>query len=618
MSYHFHGSVSGFHPHGNGLFAGVSAPPPPPPPPPPPSGTVQIAVLGQTVLVSGACANTVSATATLTAASPSNGAVTQGPQSLTITGGTNYTGTFTGVPPGSYSSALVTLIGFGGSTPISSAAFDLLGLDGEATALSVNAPVVTVNPASQSVPVGSQVTLTSAATGNPTPTPQWQASANGTSGWITLANGATATLQFTAEESSNGWSYRCRWTNSAGEVFSSNAIVTVLPMAVSPTITTQPVSQAVQAGGSFTFSVSATGSAPLAYQWRRNGVNISGATSQSYTATATLADNGAVFTCVVSNSGGSATSAGATLTVTAALVAPSFSVQPQAQVVGEGQPVQFTALAQGSAPISYQWRRNGANIAGATAASYTLPSALLADSGAVFSVRATNSAGSVDSAGAVLTVTQGATPPPPPPVVFKSFMDMAPDLALDLVDCPEAFVMLELREAAIVFYAATRAWRAEIVPMSLVAGQTTYALAGLPTNAVLAGLPGLLLDGKPLLEQRGDREEADGALRVMVASETAIALTPEAARTGQQITGHVALAPARNASGIPARLYAEHREAINALAMSRLMMQLGKPWHNPNMAAKHASDYQRWALKFSSEAGTRSHRPRLAVRSSSF
>src|ERR1700691_3004469 len=75
------------------------------------------------------------------------------------------------------------------------------------------------------------------------------------------------------------------------------------------TITTQPESQTVAAGQSATFSVIATGAAPLTYQWQRNGAAISGATSASYTTPAvTLSDSGAKFTVAVSNSTGSATS----------------------------------------------------------------------------------------------------------------------------------------------------------------------------------------------------------------------------------------------------------------------------------------------------------------------
>ncbi len=84
-----------------------------------------------------------------------------------------------------------------------------------------------------------------------------------------------------------------------------------------PSITSQPANQSVAAGTAATFTVTASGTSPLSYQWRKNGANISGATSASYTTPATAtADNGATFSVVVSNSAGSATSNNATLTVT--------------------------------------------------------------------------------------------------------------------------------------------------------------------------------------------------------------------------------------------------------------------------------------------------------------
>ena len=85
--------------------------------------------------------------------------------------------------------------------------------------------------------------------------------------------------------------------------------------AVAPSISSQPANVTVAAGQSATFSVAASGSAPLQYQWQRNGVNISGATGSSYSLTATAGDNGAAFRAVVSNSAGSITSNAATLTV---------------------------------------------------------------------------------------------------------------------------------------------------------------------------------------------------------------------------------------------------------------------------------------------------------------
>ncbi len=87
--------------------------------------------------------------------------------------------------------------------------------------------------------------------------------------------------------------------------------------AVAPSITAQPASASVVAGATATFSVTASGTAPLSYQWRRGGTNISGATSASYTLqNTTSSDNGAQFSVVVTNSAGSVTSSNATLTVT--------------------------------------------------------------------------------------------------------------------------------------------------------------------------------------------------------------------------------------------------------------------------------------------------------------
>src|SRR5215472_17720742 len=91
-----------------------------------------------------------------------------------------------------------------------------------------------------------------------------------------------------------------------------------------PSITTQPPDQTVTVGQSATFTVVASGRNPLNYQWQKNGVAISGATSSIYTTPATrTSDNGAQFTVVVSNIHGSVTSNAATLTVSAAPVAPS-------------------------------------------------------------------------------------------------------------------------------------------------------------------------------------------------------------------------------------------------------------------------------------------------------
>jgi hypothetical protein len=94
------------------------------------------------------------------------------------------------------------------------------------------------------------------------------------------------------------------------------------PATMAPAITTQPTSQSVSVGQTATFSVVATGTAPLSYQWQMNGTAITGATASSYTTAATtLTDNGATFTVAVSNSAGNITSTAATLAVSAAQAA---------------------------------------------------------------------------------------------------------------------------------------------------------------------------------------------------------------------------------------------------------------------------------------------------------
>jgi hypothetical protein len=181
---------------------------------------------------------------------------------------------------------------------------------------------------------------------------------------------------------------------------------------VAPTIAAQPSSQEVSAGQTATFSVSASGTAPLSYQWLKNNANIGGATAASYTTPATVAgDSGAKFDVVVSNSAGSATSAMATLTVNAATVAPAITTQPTNQSVTVGQTATFSVAATGTAPLSYQWQKNSANISGATSASYTTPATASGDNGAKFDVIVSNTVGSQTSTVATLTVNAAAVAP---------------------------------------------------------------------------------------------------------------------------------------------------------------------------------------------------------------
>src|SRR5205807_3424024 len=113
----------------------------------------------------------------------------------------------------------------------------------------------------------------------------------------------------------------------------------------------------------------ATGTSPLTDLWPRTRTTIGAATAASYTTPATTAaDDGEQFTVVVSNAVGSVTSNAAALTVNAALVAPTITTQPASQTVSTGQRATFTVTATGTAPLSYQWQKNGTVIGAATAA----------------------------------------------------------------------------------------------------------------------------------------------------------------------------------------------------------------------------------------------------------
>ena len=169
-----------------------------------------------------------------------------------------------------------------------------------------------------------------------------------------------------------------------------------------PTITTQPANKTVNVGETAKFKVIATGDPPLSYQWRKNGADIPGATSSSYTTPATVAgDNGSLFSAVVSNAGGSVTSGNAMLKVR---IPPAITTQPVNQTVTAGQRAHFTVVAAGTTPLHYQWLKNGVNITGATRASYTTPATTADDNGALFAVTVTNLAGSLTSNNAILTV----------------------------------------------------------------------------------------------------------------------------------------------------------------------------------------------------------------------
>ena len=269
------------------------------------------------------------------------------------------------------------------------------------------APSITTQPVSRTVIAGQSASFSIAATGTAPLSYQWMKSGTPIAG--ATSSSYTTPVTTTAD---SGLQFTITISNSAGNVTSNPATVTVNAAAVAPSITTQPVSRTVIAGQAASFSVVATGTAPLSYQWMKSGTPIAGATSSSYTTPATTtADTGSQFTITVSNSAGSVTSSAATVAVSAAVVSPSITTQPASQTVTAGQTATFSTAATGTAPLSYQWMKNGTPIAGATSSTYTTPITTTADSGSQFAVTAGNSAGNVTSGVAALTVNAAVMSP---------------------------------------------------------------------------------------------------------------------------------------------------------------------------------------------------------------
>ena len=267
-------------------------------------------------------------------------------------------------------------------------------------------PIVTSQPTNQFVTAGQNATFNVAATGNPTPTYQWQL--NTGSGWNNISGATSTSYTVTATISTqNGYQYRCVVSNSQGTVYSNVATLTVN---FAPSITFQPPNQIVNAGQLTAFSISASANPAPTYQWQLNTGsgwnNIGGATGTSYTVGVTTStQSGYQYRCVVSNSQGTVYSNVATLTVN---FAPAITTQPTNQTVTSGQNASFTVTANGNPAPTYQWQVNSGsgwvNIGGATNATYTLTGTTTNQSGNQYRCVATNLQGTVNSNAATLTV----------------------------------------------------------------------------------------------------------------------------------------------------------------------------------------------------------------------
>jgi len=160
---------------------------------------------------------------------------------------------------------------------------------------------------------------------------------------------------------SNAGNYQAVVTNLYGSATSSVAVLTLL---LPPALSQPPASQSVVIGSNATFTVTATGTSPLAYQWQFNGGNVAGANylgtnSPSLTVLGTTAWSAGNYNVIITNAYGSVTSSVATLTIT---YPPAITTQPASLVVSNGSPASFTVGVAGTGPFTYQWQLNGTNL----------------------------------------------------------------------------------------------------------------------------------------------------------------------------------------------------------------------------------------------------------------
>jgi hypothetical protein len=271
------------------------------------------------------------------------------------------------------------------------------------------APTITTQPVSQTATLDGTATFTAAANGSPAPLYQWFKDGQPISG-------ATASvLNLSGVTVADVGKYSLMAKNIAGVVTTNPAD---LILNAAPVFIVQPVDSVADAFTSVIFKAAASGTPDPTYQWLKNGSAIAGATAMTLILDNVTTNDAGTYTLIAKNSAGTVSSTAARLTITATSttptvpapmptptsVAPVITQQPLAQSVTTFGTATFIVAATGTPTPTFQWLKNGVALAGATDASLSLQS-VTANDAARYSVIATNSAGTVISSEALLSVT---------------------------------------------------------------------------------------------------------------------------------------------------------------------------------------------------------------------
>lgn len=268
------------------------------------------------------------------------------------------------------------------------------------------APIIRISPYPVSARIGEYVSFSVQAEGEAPLTYQWK------KGGTDIPNATSSSYSFTGSTAAVG-EYSVVVTNARGSATSAAAtysVATIQPPGP-PVITSGPATQTVTAGrSSFSLRVSVLESAGVTYQWYKDGVAIAnGTSSELYYYTSARVEQAGRYHVVLTNSTGSTTSNEALISVVSEATGPSFTTQPASATAIHGSSATFTAVATGTGTISYQWKKDGTAISGATNSSLTLTNVQSTDAG-TYTIIASDSVGSASSLPAVLTVTTGSAP----------------------------------------------------------------------------------------------------------------------------------------------------------------------------------------------------------------
>ncbi|HJO10356.1 MAG TPA: immunoglobulin domain-containing protein, partial [Verrucomicrobiota bacterium] len=212
-----------------------------------------------------------------------------------------------------------------------------------------------------------------------------------------VEGGTEATLTLASLTESFAGEYQVVVTNPAGSVLSEVATLTV---ETPPVVASLTEDQNVTAGETVVLAVTATGSQPMTYAWKRDGALIEGQTGGSLTLPDIAGTDAGVYSVEIINSAGLTGSEGVTVSVVQSV---SIASQPEAATIVLGGSILFQVAAIGTEPITYQWSQDGVAIADATQSTLTLTTVEVSAAGD-YKVTVTNAAGSVDSDVVALTV----------------------------------------------------------------------------------------------------------------------------------------------------------------------------------------------------------------------